>query len=556
VAIDAFLNWYYRAHPVSATFIGVHDYDDRLPDYSESGLAALHADIASLRRRLRAEDNPTEPSIASLDLRLALGALDLAEWELSSTHGPRGNPCLVTGEAIFGTLSLFLRPFAPPDTRVAAATRRMRAVGPFLAAARATMGRAPRAWIERAIRECATAVDFFGRDIEVLIRDEGIADPAFRQAAQAAADAFAEHREFLSASALTRATDAYACGPDALNLFASRGHFLPWEPREILAMAEDRLAAAEAKIGDAARAAGAPSWQDALARLADLHPTVDRYYARYTEVWEAARAAAVDRDLVAWPDYPIRYVPQPAWARRAAPSLYFLFYRAPAAFDRVPVVDYLVTPVEASMPPEEQTRKLRATNDSVIKLNHVVHHGGLGHHVQNWYAYHVAESRIGRIAAVDCANRIALFCGGTMAEGWSCYTVDVMDEVGFLTPLERVAQAHTRLRIAARAVADIRLHSGAWSLEQAVACYRDRAGMSPDAARAEAVKNTLFPGTALMYMTGTDQIHSLRTEMVTRGGMSLRAFHERFLSFGSVPVALIARAMRGGAMRERGPISS
>jgi uncharacterized protein (DUF885 family) len=231
--------------------------------------------------------------------------------------------------------------------------------------------------------------------------------------------------------------------------------------------------------------------------------------------------------------------------------LYFLFYRAPAAFDRIPIVDYLVTPVDAEMPPEERTRRLRATHDGVIKLNHVIHHGGLGHHVQNWYAYHVAPSRIGRIAAVDCANRIALFCGGTMAEGWSCYAVDVMEEIGFLTPLERVAQAHTRLRIAIRAIVDVRLHMGAWTLEQATACYRDRAGMSPDAARAEAVKNTLFPGTALMYLTGTEQIHRLRAEMVTRGGMSLRAFHERFLSFGSIPVALIAHAMRERAMRER-----
>ena len=34
----------------------------------------------------------------------------------------------------------------------------------------------------------------------------------------------------------------------------------------------------------------------------------------------------------------------------------------------------------------EQQRRLRASNDSAIKLNHVVHHGALGHHVQNDYA--------------------------------------------------------------------------------------------------------------------------------------------------------------------------
>ena len=73
-----------------------------------------------------------------------------------------------------------------------------------------------------------------------------------------------------------------------------------------------------------------------------------------------------------------------------------------------------MTPIDPDMPPDEQERLLRATHDGVIKLNHVIHHGAVGHHVQNWYAAR-APSRIGRIAAVDCASRIALFCGRTMA---------------------------------------------------------------------------------------------------------------------------------------------
>ena len=197
------------------------------------------------------------------------------------------------------------------------------------------------------------------------------------------------------------------------------------------------------------------------------------------------------------------------------------------------------------MPPEEQQRRLRATNDSVIKLNHVVHHGGLGHHVQNWNAYHRAESRVGRMAAVDCASRIAMFCGGTMAEGWACYATDLMDDVGFLEPLERLSQAHTRLRMATRALVDVRLHEGAWTLGQAAEFYRERVGMSADAAHSEAVKNSLFPATALMYLTGTERIHRLRRDLAARTpDFDLRAFHDRFLSYGSVPVSLVAAAMQ------------
>ena len=184
----------------------------------------------------------------------------------------------------------------------------------------------------------------------------------------------------------------------------------------------------------------------------------------------------------------------------------------------------------------------------MIKLNHVVHHGGIGHHVQNWHAMR-ARSRIGRVAAVDCASRIAHFCGGTMAEGWACYATDLMDEAGFLTPLEQYAARHGRLRMAARAIVDIELHRGAFTLDAATAFYREGVGMSREASRAEAVKNSTFPGAALMYLVGTELIHDLRRELAARDGaaLSLRDFHDRLLAHGSVPVALIAAAMREAA---------
>jgi uncharacterized protein (DUF885 family) len=257
------------------------------------------------------------------------------------------------------------------------------------------------------------------------------------------------------------------------------------------------------------------------------------------------RETAEEQELLTWPAFPIRYVPRPEWARSAAPYLYFLFYRSPASFNRPPVHDYLVTPIDDTMPPAEQQRRLRATNESVIKLNHVIHHGSIGHHVQNWHAFR-APSRIGQVAAVDCAARIALFAGGTMAEGWACYATDLMNEAGFLTPLEQYAERQARVRMCARAIVDVRLHRGEYSLNEAAAYYQTVAGMGADAATGEAVKNSMFPGAALMYLMGNDSIHRLRKEMaVSRGNdFNLRAFHDEFLSYGSIPVSLISTDMK------------
>ncbi|HXF83563.1 MAG TPA: DUF885 family protein, partial [bacterium] len=404
----------------------------------------------------------------------------------------------------------------------------------------------PRAWIERAIQECGGALALFERGVHIFARDEAVAHPRWEQAAALAADGVRRFRAALTAQLAEAPAEGYACGVEALDRLIRRGHGLEMDARALLALGEEHLAETRARLERLARRAGEGDWREGLRRLADRHPEPDRYYERFAEIWEEAKAAAEAAALVTWPHYPIRYVPQPRWAREAAPALYFLFYRAPAAFDRLRVVDSFVTPIEPGLPAEEQRRRLRAANDAAIKLNHVVHHGGLGHHVQNWYAYHRAHSRFGRVAAVDCASRIAFFCGGTMAEGWATYATDLMDEVGYLTPLERLAQAHSHLRMAARAVVDVRLHTGDWTLEQAAAFYRDAAAMPEEAARAEAVKNSMFPGTALMYLAGNRAIHDLRETLRARPGFSLRSFHDRLLSYGSIPVPLIAQRMRAG----------
>ena len=112
-----------------------------------------------------------------------------------------------------------------------------------------------------------------------------------------------------------------------------------------------------------------------------------------------------------------------------------------------------------------------------------------------------------------------------------------------MRPDESIAQQHTRARLLARAVVDIGLHDRSLSFDDTVAIYRDRIGLTPDAALGEACKNSMFPGTAVMYWLGTEAIHRLRRDRERADGsaFSLRRFHDRLLSFGSIPVPLIAR---------------
>jgi hypothetical protein len=559
--LDTFFESYYRLRPVNATFTGVHEHDHRLPDWSPEGLASAVDEMRGLRSALAAAGAPTATlhEVVDRDRELAMAFLEVQIAEHESGHFQRANPSLALGEAIFGVIALMTRPFAAVASRADAAIARLTAIPAFLeGASRSITTPIPDQWRRKCLRECDGAGqlvrDGIPRWIALERIDEGRADRLAGAAALAAA-AFESFRGWLERGGAGGGPaeagpslphgdrrQSYACGPELFDLLLKRGHWCE-QPRTALADEAWRaLDEAVEQLHIRARAMAAGGWPEVQQRLMSAHPAPADYLPAYQQAWDACRERAEACDLLTWTAAPIRYVPIPIHTRSAAPFLYYLHYRSPAPFDHLPVHDYVVTPIEADMPADEQERRLRAANTSVIRLNHVVHHGAIGHHVQNRYAY-AGESAIGRVAAVDCASRIAMFQGGSMAEGWACYATDVMDEVGFFTPDESLSQQHTRARLLARAVVDIGLHEGSLSFEEAVAVYRDRLGMSPEAARDETCKNSMFPGTALMYWLGTDALHRLRREQQRKEGasFSLRRFHDRVLSFGSIPVPLVAK---------------
>jgi uncharacterized protein (DUF885 family) len=538
--LDRFFASYYRHRPVNATFVGVHEHDDRLPDCSEQGMAAMLGDAEALLAQLRALPAEELSPAEAVDRRLAEGFLEIQRWEARSAQFgfPLRNPSLVTGEAVFGVLSLLLRAFAPREGRLDRAAARLAAVPALLDGALAGLRPGPRAWIERARRECAAARVLLESGLDALLQEAGVEHGELRRAARCASEAFGRFDAYLERELWPRATDHHACGGEAFDLLLRRAHFLDIDADELERFALQTLeAASDGAIGTGSneptgrRLGAAPPVPGPRARAGSPDMAYGEVAQRCAELWRQARHLAEDADLLTFPrDWPVRFVQQPVWVRQAAPSLYFLPYRSPAPLEPAHVTECFV--------PER-------ADETTVKLNYVLHHASLGHHAQNWFAAR-ADSRIGQVAAVDCASRVAMLCGGSMAEGWACYSVDVARDAGFLTPAETAEHDRTRRRMAARAVVDIRLHDGRFSLADGVAFYQQHAGMPHTAAHAETIKNSLFPGSACMYLVGWDGLWQVRHEAQAREGraFSLRAFHDRVLSFGSVPVTLVAQAMR------------
>ncbi|MEO7712110.1 MAG: DUF885 family protein [Gemmatimonadaceae bacterium] len=549
--LDRFFEHYFRRRPVNATFTGVHRYDSLLPDWSARGLAAQRAEMVALHAELAAA-HPVPPSetgygddVVSLDAELARAFLEIQLAEDAGLHGVRSNPALWAGEAVFSIVSLMIRDFAPFIDRVDLATARLERLPAFLdEAVESTKEHAfPESWTTRALRDCQGASILLTRGIDRWLAS-GVCAPSqallLRHAADGASHAVERFASMVRAHAALP-DDAAACGPVLYDLLLRRGHMCHRSRGALLADARVQLRAQQARL-DVMSREHSDGWPGVQACLAALHPAPDDYLESFARTWAACRQTALAHDVVTWPDWPLRYTTIPECTRDAAPFLYYLFYRAPAPFDAYDVHEYVVPPLPAG----DTAAHLRTWNSAAITLNHVVHHGAVGHHVQNWHAYHRAASRVGTVAAVDCANRIGMFCGGTMAEGWACYATQLMDELGFLSPLERVSEQHSRVRFLARAIVDMSFHEGSLSFHDAIALFATETGMDSSMARAEVVKCSMFPGTAIMYWLGTQHILELRAEhRRTQGSaFTLRAFHDELLGYGSLPVPLVSRLMQ------------
>ena len=197
----------------------------------------------------------------------------------------------------------------------------MRALPDFLAQARANVSSAPVAWTDHALREARASADYFDKGLPRLAAERGITNPEFLRAAAVARDAYLEHAAWLDGTLRLHPSEAWSCGREAFDRYLRRGHFLPpdRDATWLAGFASRALQEARAALEDQAAALDpARSWHDQLADLADRHPSPNDYYAAFSRVWNAARTAAIEADLVTWPDFPIDYVPIPESDREAA----------------------------------------------------------------------------------------------------------------------------------------------------------------------------------------------------------------------------------------------
>jgi uncharacterized protein (DUF885 family) len=121
-----------------------------------------------------------------------------------------------------------------------------------------------------------------------------------------------------------------------------------------------------------------------------------------------------------------------------------------------------------------------------------------------------------------------------------------------------VLQLKDQLWRACRVVLDVSLQTRDMGIDEAVAMLHDVARLEPPNARGEVHRYSRMPTQPLSYAVGKREILRLREDERGRLGAAfrLREFHDRLLSFGSIPIALIRERMPADGAAPSGSAAS
>ena len=516
-----------RHSPIEATWAGLHDYDSEMPDLSADGFADDEQRARANIHALSAWDTDKLSSEARIDHRLLVARFETKAREIETLALHRHDPSLYVNAAVYGVYCLLAKDFAPLAERLPAVQSRLEKIPAVFEAGLANLVRSPAIWTEIALEEATGAADFLRHTVGPLAA--GL--PQMRSALERALDACAGFENFLKGTHAKRDGMPFAIGSELFDFKLRCEHLLPYDCDSLLASGEHALRSTLAALESCARSIDpAATWVSLVESLRVDHPPADRLLAEYRNGVADARAFVAAKDLATIPaGEELSVVDTPAFL---CPTVPYAAYMAPGAFELRQQGLYYVTPVSKQLSAADRAEALLGHNRYAMLLTNV-HEAYPGHHLQ-----------------LVCANRVPseirrLFHSTVFCEGWALYCEQLTLDEGITDdPRVRLFQLKDQLWRACRVVIDVKLHTGAMTFDQAVDLLVDVAHLEHPNAIGEVRRYTQSPTQPMSYLTGKHQIMELRNREETRLGdaFNLRAFHDRLLSFGSIPVALIESA--------------
>jgi uncharacterized protein (DUF885 family) len=526
----------FLAHPISATRVGIHDFDTQVDDLSAEGVAKDIARRHAALDQFEAIDpkglTPMERDDRDVLISTIKGALLDDETIQYWRHDPGRYSRVATG-AVFEFVH---RDFAPLADRLRAAIAREQKIPALLAAGKANIQHPPRAFVEIAQRNLEGSLSFFrSAPAAFAAVDEPLLKQEFAAANDFAIAALENYKVFLQEQ-LSKADGNFALGPDLFSQRLADNEMVDTPLPQLRKIAYDRLHQDQAALKDAAHEVDpAKPVEAVLKQMRTQHPTSDTLLQTAADDLAGLRSFVQDHHIVTIPSELLPKVEDTPGFQRATTAAAM---DSPGPFEKQATqAFYYVSPPDDGMPPDRVEQYLQAYYFAGLDIISS-HEVWPGHFVQY----------LARRAHQDWPLGRKLAHAQSTTEGWAHYAEQMMIEQGLgdSDPKLKVAQIEEALLRDCRFVASIEMHTGGKSVDDATQIFMKECGSPEPEARREAYRGTSDPG-YLNYTVGKLEILKLRDDYKKKMGakFSLTEFHDRFLAAGLPPVKIIRREMMG-----------
>ena len=523
-------------HPDTATGLGDHRFDTRLPDPSAQALQAERGALDGWATRLAAIDHGALSAEHRVDAAMMADSVARRVFEIDELREHTWNPLQSNpGKAIY---QLLARDFAPLADRLGSVAGRLAEIPAVLAEARRQLGRMPRVHLETAIGQFDGTIALVSKEIDAALEAAPACGPELARVRPAALEALTEHRTWLSAQLAS--ADGFAdprIGPERFARKLSLTLSAAADADAILARAQADLDRVSEQIAElAAEMAGLAKpgrevVRQVLDRLAGDVPDDTTILEFCRDALAAQIAFVTDRGLLTVYDDPVELIVMPEIDRGVAVA----YCDSPGPLEPSPLSTFIaVSPAPADWTAERVASFYREYNRHMVH-NLMVHEAMPGHYLQ------LQHSR--RFTGSDTAIRAALR-SGAFTEGWAVYTERIMAEQQY--PGEgdpravRMQQLKMQLRTIINAILDARIHGHGMTETEAMALMTGRGYQEEGEAAGKWRRAQLTSAQLSTYYVGYSEISDLAADLrAASPGLADQQLHDRMLAHGSPPVRLL-----------------
>ena len=514
--------WSFRESPTYATDSGVHDYDALLADFSPQTQTAQMQQLRGFRNELAALQPAADATPHErVDYLLVRSDLEGDWWNRTVLLPLQRNPTVYEGECANGIFSIVKRQYAADSVRVRDAIGRLRACSRVLDQGRTNLTDVVAEFAQIASDDIRDGDSLYTTTLDGIATKLSAQQRTELRAAQASAvAALHAYRAWLDAGMAGFHRGGFSVGKAQYDWYLRRVLLLPFDSDAVATIGRLELARDRAlEAWEANRDAGAPA--------AHKEPafTSKAQFLRYYEAsLQRLKSFIVKRSIVDIPSYvgPFHIVEVPKALAATYPGG---FMNPPAMLSHDPQGFYFVP----DFSPSNTSFFVAQARQSVLPI--LGHEGIPGHFLQFSYAYHNP----------DFIRHV--HDDGVFAEGWAFYGEELLMRQGLYDDdaAARRQVIHLMRHRATRIGVDVALATGTMTLPEALAYFQKNAGIDAATARGEATRFAMNPGQAIDYLVGKTQIETLIGLVRDAQGSSLtlRAFHDRLLSYGTVPFSTI-----------------